>query len=164
MSSNGFYNIINSPTRFGNTKFSLLDHIFINNTGRCKISSCTVFTDILADHLPIIDYIQLPHLHAIKSKTVQVTKIDQGLLRSKINESENWDQIFEHEHPEDAFICFENKMHELIAESSYTKKIKRNKKHTFRKPWMTQELHNLILKRENLLRKIRDQPYNQILK
>ena len=28
---------------------------------------------------------------------------------------------------------------------------------------MTQELHNLILKRENLLRKIRDQPYNQIL-
>ena len=163
MSSNGFYNIINSPTRFGNTKFSLLDHIFINNTGRCKISSCTVLTDILADHLPIIGYIQLPHLHAIKSKTVQVTKIDQGLLRSKINESENWDQIFEHDHPEDAFICFENKMHELIAKSSYTKKINWNKKHTFRKPWMTQELHNLILKKEKLFQKIHDQPYNQIL-
>ena len=28
---------------------------------------------------------------------------------------------------------------------------------------MTQELHNLILKRENLLWKICDQPYNQIL-
>ena len=60
----------------------------------------------------------------------------------------NWDQIFEHDHPEDAFICFENKMHELIAESSYTKKINWNQKHTFRKPWMTQELHNLILKKE----------------
>ena len=106
--------------RFSNIKFSLFDHIFINNTGRCKISWCTVLTYTLADHLPIIGFIQLPHLQVIKSKTLQVTKIDQGLLRSKINES---NQIFEHEKPEDAFICFENEMYELIAESSYMNKI-----------------------------------------
>ena len=82
------------------------------------------------------------------------------MLRSKINES---NQNFEHENPEDAFICFVNEMSELLAESSYTKKIKQDKKHTFVKPWMTQELHNLIFKRENLLRKICDQPYNRIL-
>ena len=77
--------------------------------------------------------------------------------------SENWDQVFKHENPEDAFVYFENKMHELIAESSYTKKIKRNKKHNFSKPWDMQELHNLIIKRESLLHKIYDQPYNKIL-
>ena len=44
MSSNGFYNIINSPTRPGNTKFSLLDHIFINNNEGQNISSCTIST------------------------------------------------------------------------------------------------------------------------
>ena len=54
-------------------------------------------------------------------------------------------------------------MHDLIAQSSCTKKLKRGKKHTFRKPWMTQELHNLILKRRKLHQSLHDQPYNKLL-
>ena len=164
MSSNGFYNIINSPTRPGNTKFSLLDHIFINNNEGQKISSCTIFTDILADHWPIIGFIKLPVLHVIKeSKTIEVTKLDQGLLQRKINDQENWCKLDKYDNPNDAFICFENTMHDLIAQSSCTKKLKRGKKHTFRKPWMTQELHNLILKRRKLHQSLHEQPYHKLL-
>ena len=38
MSSNGLYNIIHSPTRFGRTKTSLLDHIFVNNLSNRMLS------------------------------------------------------------------------------------------------------------------------------
>ena len=48
-------------------------------------------------------------------------------------------------------------------QSSCTKKLKRGKKHTFRKPWMSQELHNLILKRRKLHQCLHDQPYNKLL-
>ena len=49
MNLNGFYNIVQSPTRYSETKISLLDHIFVNNSYH-TMSSCTINSDILADH------------------------------------------------------------------------------------------------------------------
>ena len=162
LSCNGFFNIIQSPTRLGNTKLSLLDHIFINNT-EFKVSSCTILTDILADHLPIVGCIHLPKLHGKRSSSITVTKLDHDLLANKINEPENWNEIYASDNPEQAFAFFANTMQKLVAQSSYSKQIKQGKKHTFKQPWMTKKLHKLIKKRDGLLRKIHDQPYNEKL-
>ena len=54
-------------------------------------------------------------------------------------------------------------MHDPIAQSSHTKKLKCGIKHTCRKPWMTEEMHNLILKRRKLDKSTHDRPYNKLL-
>ena len=83
MSLNGYLNtyIIESATRFGATKTSLLDHIFVKILGRAT-RSCTAHTDILADHLPIIGRIPLPaHKHSNNHEsTLTTTKLDRGQL------------------------------------------------------------------------------------
>ena len=50
---NAFYNIIETATRFGNSKTSLFDHIFVKILAM-DIRSCTVDTDSSADHFPVI--------------------------------------------------------------------------------------------------------------
>ena len=162
LSCNGFFNIIQSPTRLGNTKLSLLDHIFINNT-EFKVSSCTILTDILADHLPIVGCIHLPKLHGKRSSSITVTKLDHDLLANKINEPENWNEIYASDNPEQASAFFANTMQKLVAQSSYSKQIKQGRKNTFKQPWMTKKLHKFIKKCDGLFRKIHDQPYDEKL-
>ena len=85
------------------------------------------------------------------------------MLTNKINEPENWSEIYESDDPEQAFTLFENTMKKLVAQSSHSKQLKQGRKNTFKQPWMTKKLHNLIKKRDGLLKKIHDQPYNKKL-
>ena len=48
MSSNGFCNIIEMPTRYG-------DHLFVDNLGNSMLS-CTIDLDLLAYHQPIAGF------------------------------------------------------------------------------------------------------------
>ena len=58
MSSNGFDNIIYTPTRYGQTKTSLLDHnMFVNNIG-AQMCSGTIDSDIITGH-PFIFFLIL---------------------------------------------------------------------------------------------------------
>ena len=157
-----FFNILQSSTRLGNSKLSLLDHIFINNT-EYKVSSWTILTDILTDHLPIVGCIHLPKLHGKRSSQITVTKLDHDLLAKKINEPDNWNEIYASENPEQAFAFFANTLQKLVAQFSYSKQIKQGRKHTLKQPWMTKKLLKLIKKRDRLFRKIHDQPYNEKL-
>ena len=55
------------------------------------IRSCTVDTDLLADHLPIIGCIALPsHKNSNNhERTLTIIKLDRGQLYGKINDPEN---------------------------------------------------------------------------
>ena len=75
------------------------------------------------------------------------------MLTNKINEPENWSEIYESDDPEQAFTLFENTMKKLVAQSSHSKQLKQGRKNTFKQPWMTKKL----------LKKIHDQPYNKKL-
>ena len=85
------------------------------------------------------------------------------MLTNKINEPENWSEIYESDDPEQAFTLFENTMIKLVAQSSHSKQLKQGRKNTFKQPWMTKKLQNLIKKRDGLLKTIYDQPYNKKL-
>ena len=85
------------------------------------------------------------------------------MLTNKINEPENWSEIYESDDPEQAFTLFENTMKKLVAQSSHSKQLKQGRNNTFKQPWMTKKLQNLIKKRDGLLKTIHDQPYNKKL-
>ena len=160
MSVNGFYNIIETATRFGNSKTSLLDHIFVKNLAM-DIRSCTVDTDILADHLPVIGSIAIPNFkHSHHAGHISITKLDREQLYEKINDTENWQSVLTSHDPDEAFDNFTTTMQTLINESSCTVSKKQNKKLNFKKPWMTRKIFRLITQRENCRKKIFDDPFN----
>ena len=107
ISLNGYFNVIESATRFGATKTSLLDHIFVKNLDR-DIRSCIIDRDLLADHLPIIGCIALPsHKNSSNHEsTLTITKLDRGQLYGKINEPENWLAILACDDPRSSFYYF----------------------------------------------------------
>ena len=121
MSLNGYFNIIESATRFGATKTSLLDHIFVKNLGR-DIRSCTVDTNLLADHLPIIGCIALPgHKNSNNHEcTRTITKLDKDQLYGKTNDPENWLEVLACDDPDQVFTNFTTSMQAFIAKSSCT--------------------------------------------
>ena len=88
-SSNGFFNIVDTPTRFGIHKNSLLDHIFVNNLKNSMLS-CTIDNDVLADHLPVAGLINFDQLSDInkqnKLQKISITKLDRGMLAEKFAE------------------------------------------------------------------------------
>ena len=88
-SSNGFFNIVDTPTRFGIHKNSLLDHIFVKNLKNSMLS-CTIETDVLADHLPVAGLINFDQLSDInkqnKLQKISITKLDRGMLAEKFAE------------------------------------------------------------------------------
>ena len=134
MSCNGFYNLIETPT-------------------------CTVDTNLISDHLPVIGCIA--HTNFTTPKPVQaITKLDHCKLYEKISDQKNWEGVLQSTDPDEAFLLFTKTTQGLIAESSNTKTIKQSKKRSFNKPWMTNEIHTLIQKREKYLRLSRDEPFN----
>ena len=83
---------------------------------------------MLADHRHIVGYI---HMQRIKWKTQLVNNFinpDHELLANKINEPENWNEIYESDNTEHAFAFYENTMKKLVAQSSYSKQIKQGRK------------------------------------
>ena len=98
MSCNGFYNLIETPTRFGNSKISLLDHIFINSFHN-DMFSCTVDTNLISDHLPVIGCIA--HTNFTTPKPVQaITKLDHCKLYEKISDQKNWEGVLQSTDPD----------------------------------------------------------------
>lgn len=163
MSMNGFFNIIESPTRCGRTKDSILDHILVNNTSN-EILSCTVKTDMIADHLPVISSIAFPNTwKPNQANQILITKLDPNTLYKKVNDPEVWQGVLNSSNPNDAFEIFTNTLQKLVAESSTTKTKKLSKKFTFKKPWMTLKIFKFIQQREKLARKLKDEPFNSKL-
>ena len=146
MSCNEFYNLIETPTRFENSKISLLDHNFINSFHN-DIFSCNVDTNLISNHLPVIGCIA--HTNVTTPKPIQaVIKLHHCKLYEKISDPKNWEGVLQSTDPDEAFSLFTKTTQALIAESSNKKTIKRSKKRSFHKPWMTNEINTLIQKRE----------------
>ena len=162
MSSNGFCNIIETPTRFGDTKISLLDHLFVNNLGNSMLS-CTLDFDLLADHLPIAGFIKFKQHSCILKKPkseISITKLDRSLFSEKIADPQCWSSIMECNEPDAAFEKFTEIFQSKLSDASATKIKKNSKKHSFKQPWMTNEISNLIAEREKFRKLAKQHPYD----
>ena len=144
----GFYNTIFSPTRLGETKISLLDHILVNSTNKMK--TCTI-DSIITDHLPTVAFIALSkHFKNDKKQmnSSQFSVINYTALQNYIDEFD-WSPIYAFTNPTDACNSFISNIQNLITKASKSKSINTERSifNTFKKPWITTDLLKLIRKR-----------------
>ena len=141
-----FVNTITSPTRYGNFKNSIIDHIAVNRFKR-GIKTCTV-DYLLADHQPCIISIEISSQFANKSKHTIFTKTDYKALRNKVEEHD-WSRIID---PCSVQLSMENFLStfEALIKSSSTEVKAKVHKVNFKQPWMTRDLLTLTEKRRQL--------------
>ena len=161
LSKYGFYNIILTPTRFGDTKISLLDHVFINKATN-NMQSFTINVDI-SDHLPIVAILDFSS--SIKeAKVTSFSVINYNSLGNYVKEF-NWKAIYSVSNASAAFDGFMDSIQLLIKNATQIRTISGTSKITkFKKPWMTMKLIDLIKKRTKMHNKSKKEPFNEKLK
>ena len=87
-----FVNTITTPTRYGNFKNSIIDHIAVNRFKR-GIKTITVGY-LLADHQPCIISIEISSQFANKSNHSNLTKTDLKASSNKVEEHD-WSRIID---------------------------------------------------------------------
>ena len=160
LNSSCFTNTILSPTRYGTSKNSIIDHVLINTFFR-EVKSCTVDFAI-SDHQPCVVSIKT----AVKIKSLKqhgiLEKVDYGKLNEMVC-NEDWRSLL---NIGDACACvgaFVNTMSKHIQAATTSFKISKRKQ-SFIKPWMTGQLFELITKRKQMHDKVKKQPYDSKLK
>ena len=154
----GFLNTILSPTRFGEQKNSIIDHILINNLNR-SVKTCTVDYTI-ADHQACILSLNLSTAGShCKAKSFDV--IDHAKLRDLV-QAEDWNIIVNND-AEASTKTFTSKLGKLITECTSTRSFKARKT-VFNKPWMNSRLHDLVKKRTKMHWTTKQCPFDLDLK
>ena len=160
----GFHNIITSPTRYGSTKASLIDHILTNNL-KFRYQTFTIKSD-LSDHLPVCASFVYKKTKPIfkPSNPVTINKIDYIKLK-KVIQDFDWNSVCQIGDTDLAFEKCVDSFHTAIKESSTAINFNNPKLNLkqFRKYWMTKELFKLISKRARLHEKAKKQPFNNTL-
>ena len=161
LSKYGYFNTIHSPTRVGDSKSSILDHI-LTNQPRKKFRTCTVDSDI-SDHFPICIAFQLytQTKALLDSAQATYTKTNFKQLHENL-ESKDWSVVYNETEPNQAFDTFITNFQATISESSKVCQVKRHKSRvaSFKKPWMSDELNALSRKRKKLHDNCKLQPFN----
>ena len=115
---NGFFNTILSPTRFGVTKNSLLDHFLINKFGK-NLKTCTIEYD-LSDHLPTcLSYVYKRATQKYQSTGLATnhSKINYTVLNENI-QNFDWSPIYQITDTNLAFDTFIETYSSIIETSS----------------------------------------------
>ena len=113
-----FYNLIQSPTRIGETKISILDHIIVKNSNR-PIKSCTLDFDI-SDHKPVFaSFVYKKHSHNFNKNPspMNIAKTNYVLLQ-EIIQRQNWSHITEISDTNTAFKLFIEKLSSCVDDAS----------------------------------------------
>ena len=139
LSKIGFFNVIESPTRPGTTKHSLIDRILVNNA-RWHYKSGTIEFDI-SDHLPVCASLALNKTGESGIESSQMFKTNYSKLRDNL-QSTDWDEVLNATYVSSAFEKFIENLQKQIQISSDTKNVNRNKRKasTFKQPWVTSDL------------------------
>lgn len=159
----GFLNLITSATRICPTKHSIIDHIAVNSLG-LNINTCTINSDI-TDHLPCFASIELPNCTSKKTKPINKTHINFKAVNSELeNYSWDLDNYFNTCDTNEDFKLFHESLVKIIKQNTNT--IDKTKKNnlTMHKPWITKDLLKLIKQRRLLHDKLKQQPFNTIMK
>mgnify|MGYP001791327920 CR=1 FL=1 len=114
--------------------------------------SCTIETDVLADHLPVAGFINFDQLSDInkqnKLQKISITKLDRSMLAEKFAEPQCWASVLESNEPESTFELFTEVVQQQISDSFKTKIIKASNKTVFKKLWMSHKILQLRNERQ----------------
>ena len=143
------YPVITRPTRFGDTRSTLIDNIFTNNPSGDYIAG--FFITDLSDHLPIF-YMSSNKLHentkTIRHKEIRsVTDASVSSFLSKL-ETTKWDVLNDIGNVNERYNKFIELVEPMYNEAFPVKiiKITNTKSNRSRKPWITSGLMKSIRK------------------
>ena len=158
----GFFNTIHSPTRYGRTKISLLDHILVNNC-RKFYNTCTVDLEI-ADHLPICMSFKISKESQKQDTSIKFSKLNYAQLKDNLDETD-WSSVLTCSDTNLAFENFISIFQQKIATSSKVVSVKKqkSKRKSFQQPWMTEELRLLTKKRKDFHDRCKISPFDTAL-
>ena len=154
-----FFNTISTPTRFGDHKNSIIDHLIVNRL-KSGIKTCTV-DYLLADHQPCIGSVDIC-THRPKQKLSVYTKTNYVALKENL-ESQDWNSIIDGNCSETSMKNFLTTFNDIAKSSSCEVKSKVHKIN-FKQPWMTPTLYSLLQKRSQLHAMTKKEPFNDTLK
>lgn len=151
VTSCGFKNVINSPTRITATSSSILD-IFITNADTPVTASGTISSDI-SDHCPIFIAYSVSAKAAQASGTTlkcqHITPFNLDAFREKIQNS-NWSQVLAQCSADSAYDSFMEIFQKHYSESFPVKEFRPRRQ--IRKPWIGPEQFKLINEKNKLYR------------
>ena len=162
MYSNSYMPLINKPTRVTNQSMTLIDNIYTNCTHN-NIERGIFFTDI-SDHLPIFcivscyktDKSPAEYVHKRIYSTKNFAKYKEMIS------TEDWlSSIMTSNDPQEAFTNFHSTLCKFHNKCFPLQKIKLGYK--TRKPWLTQELKNIIKIKNKLFYQSKKNPDKELI-
>ncbi|KAI5727468.1 hypothetical protein M8J77_002775 [Diaphorina citri] len=164
--SNEFLNTIRSVTReevlAGKTTTSCIDHINLKLKYKYQISSSVIKTK-LSDHYFVA--LQIFHPELIAQRNVPKVRYVETLNTNKINEELaecKWDELLEMEDPdpEELYKVIVQKFQDIYQKCS---SVKRQTEKDDVTPWVNSEIKDLIVEKNNLLKRWRNNRNNLIV-
>ena len=147
--------LINKPTRITRNSSTLIDNIYYNESNPNDSLSGIFYTDI-SDHFPIFYLLPL-----------KKSKLSDKVLRRKINtkninnfhiklRNECWENVLSCDDTQEAFTLFHEKIMKHFNDSFPF--IEKNSPYRERKPWLTNDLKQIIAKKNQLFVLYRRKP------
>ena len=141
--ANSYIPLINKPTRITNQSMTLIDNIYTNIT-YSNIDRGIFYTDV-SDHFPVFCILNSDRSKNLKSefinKRIYSTKNFEK-FQEKLSKTDWINSILSLNNPQDAFTLFHSELCKFHNTCFPLQKIKLGYK--TRKPWLSQELKNLI--------------------
>lgn len=161
LSENGLESVILDVTRDeilnGKNVYSCIDHIAIRNRYN-TVFSCIV-TNKISDHY--ITGVAIGKEVITKDLNKKREIIDNKLVYSKLK-LVNWGKLLQTECPSELYYTLKNVFDNIYASSKKEISFKNNLRHS--NPWVTEEIKNMINKRDYLYRKCKNSPNNPVFR
>ena len=149
------YPTINTPTRITTNSATLIDHIW-TDISRCKISY-GILVDCIADHLPILQSIQLKS-PPVKNTTTAKRHISSSSISKFVKKLEtyNFSNIFVLSDVDSAYEKFIQQFCTIFAEYFFITSEISKKKHV--RPWYDSKLKDTHKAKQRLYKKLMRNP------
>lgn len=151
----GYFPVITNPTRFSNTRESLLDHIFVKSNNDSKTYFAGILTSKISDHLATFFVLPLQFENLSKPKYITICKSSPQNKNNFLCELNNidWNSKLKtrvNDDPNSNYECFIKIITDLIDKHLPTKKVQFNKYQHKLQPWVTSGILKSIQYKDKL--------------
>lgn len=152
----GYKSLIDEPTRVYNESKTCIDHIFSKTNKKTQAIICTT---TLTDHYTIILSITKKNTYVNQKKISLLTKTETNWKNVKLKLTmQDWTSLLEKDDTDSAWSYFIEIIQNITLSNTKTIEKKVSHKNVHIKPWISQNIINSIRKRDELHRKVKNNP------
>lgn len=166
LATNGLESLINNPTRITNKSKTCIDHIIVKLRNKNRVlTEAAVVDSQITDHCLTAVWFSGPDMGAASADSLDIRRsyrINHDQLNNLLDNTD-WGDVFLEQNASTAFDVFYDKFHTVLEKC---KEISNKKPRNIDKlkPWISNEICKRICKKNRMLKKIKKQPNNTILR